>query len=246
MELDQLTFLPVGGLTLEPPMPLADFDAAKKRNRLRGLPKVDGTAAERRLAIVGSGMSIRDRLQEIRHFDGEIWSINGANEWLRAQGIESTFFSVDPTLSILGHVKHVSRAVLQPQVHPDVFDQLALNWADVKIFDPGMSVGGFSATGAAFAGIAAGYKEIVFFGCECSHMGDQTHVHLANPDEQAIAVEVAGKLFLTRTAYYWQAFELASILRAFPTVMQERSGGMLGAIVALPAELGADPGVMPA
>ena len=77
------------------PLKLAEFkccvDADTRRQNIKinlslGYPVcVPEPRHLRKIAIVGSGPSVKEYLPELIDFDGEVWAVNGAHDWLREQ-----------------------------------------------------------------------------------------------------------------------------------------------------------------
>lgn len=182
-----------------------------------------------RLAIVGSGLSIRERFQEIADFNGEVWAINGAFGWLRDHGVEATFFSIDPLPIVGAFSQGARRVILASQCDPAVFGARIGEGAEICCIRR-EDVGGFSAVGAVVVALDCGFKEISLFGCECSFKPEAVHVDGRTLDETFIVVGVGDEEFLTRPAYYQQALGLSAMIGRAPAI-KERSGGLLGALV---------------
>lgn len=224
-------------IVVQSPLPPATMQGYREANRGLPLPQVAGTARKEKLAIVGSGLSLRSRFHELADFDGEIWAINGAWGWLREHGIEATFFSVDPMPIIAKHSKGATDLVLATQCDPAMVEERRAEGARIRLWD-GVNFGLASAHGAVFAAVDCGFKHITLYGCECSFIaGSATHVNDAPLDDTGVVVECNGKDFYTRAAYYGQALVLAELISPFPGVFEERSGGLLGEMVALARQM---------
>jgi len=198
-----------------------------------GLPPVGPRSGV--LHVVAGGPSIADHIDEIRAHDGETWAVNGAWRWLYNHGIPATFFSCDSNPSLVALTEGADRAILATMVDPVVFE--ALRGADVRVFDTGLiagvHTGPTSATSIPALAIAAGFSRVGFFGCEGSYRGDATHAYedgAANP--WRCIVECGGEQFATEAEYQMQSRYLSDLIRAAPGVFQERSGGLLRAMVA--------------
>lgn len=236
IDLTTLRLTPVEEISIGQPLPHIVFRSHIKYARRLGLQGVEGSAVGERLAIVGSGLSVKGALEELREWKGEIWAINGAWKWLEERGVPATFFSIDPLDAVVGFAERASRLVLQSSVTPKVFNSAIVREAQIWLYDPSSYQGSASSIGAAFAAIQAGYKEISFFGCECSYPPERVHLHTAQLDRESVVVDVLGEGFLTRAVYYYQALELSHLIRTFPGAFKERSGGLLGAMVAIPGD----------
>ena len=190
----------------------------------------------RRLAVVGGGPSIVDRLAEIREFS-DIWAINGACRFLREHGIESTLLSLDPCDFLAPRVSGAKKALLATRCHPDVFD--ALKGAEITVFDAvndtknGMWASCATATVAFHLSMVLGFRQTVFFGCEGSY-SEKTHAYMdeAELQDYRFVVECGGKQYLTAPDLYMLTTQMAVFLRlAVNDSFTERSGGLLRALI---------------
>lgn len=199
-----------------------------------GFPRL-GIAGTPRLAVVGGGNSIRDRVDEIRSFDGDVWAINGAFKWCQERGIEARFYSADPTALIAGDCIGAKSAMLCMATDPSVFEEL--KDADVEavgIVGPeNMLVGPTSACCAPLIAVNRGYTEISFFGCESS-FGASTHAYGNFNLENLMRVACNGREFLTTPDMMMQVENLGAQIRAFPKLLKDRSGGLLSAYIESP------------
>lgn len=197
--------------------------------RSLGLQKVHfGIPHDEKIAIVGGGRSIHRTWDEIRKFR-HILAINNTHNTLRRYGIDATFLSVDPLPEIAGFAKGASRAIVATRCDPSVFD--ALKGAVVRIFDTPGDIPMLSATASTAVPLVMkmGFRQAVFFGCECSYTGF-SHAD-RHEDREVLKVRADGKEFITAPDYYWLAREMADQIRANPGVICERSGGLLRAMV---------------
>lgn len=201
-------------------------------------PHTEFKATARRLAVVGSGPSVAARLEEIRSFDGDVWGINGAARWLNERGIDATLVSVctgtnwDP---IEHYTAGIKRAILSWSCAPAIFD--ALSGAEVflaKVNTEGVEGGSSTATAIPMIALSMGaYQEAVFFGCE-SCFSERTHVDRIETISDAMVVTCNGGQYITNPQMMIQAKELSKILREFPTIFKDASGGLLSAMIADP------------
>src|SRR6185369_13032413 len=81
-----------------------------------------------RVAIVASGPSVTDYVDCLKGFDGEIWGINRAFEWMRHRGIKPTgFIGVDPEWFLVEAIPNPPEDAtyyIASQVNPKVFEHL--------------------------------------------------------------------------------------------------------------------------
>ena len=73
----------------DPAVRQSHIDSALKRN----LPRViQRKRRPGKVAVVASGPSVADYVDVLKDWDGEIWGINRAFEWMRHRGIKPTGF----------------------------------------------------------------------------------------------------------------------------------------------------------
>jgi hypothetical protein len=235
-----------------PPVSPEGIEFNSVYSRSLGFPLAKKVPAhDRHLAIVGGGPSVKDYVEEIGAFKGDIWGINGACGFLRERGIESTFISVDPHEIVARWAKGATRALISVRVDPKVFE--ALNGAEIKLFELAQDKDGgvrcFSSTASLGFDLATdlGYRTVVWYGCEGSWEGstavsagnkdDKTHAYpepSEKRDERMVVLCQDGKEYLTAPDFYVQSCELAEIIRKFSRHFSERSGGLLRALVDKP------------
>lgn len=197
-----------------------------------GIPFIeDAKAHNRKLAVVGGGPSIVERLDELRAFSGDIWAVNGAFGWCRSNGIEATFISVDPQRGVADLARGAASAIVSTQCDPEVFN--ALHGASVSLV--GITPVGDTPSGVTTAtaipaiSVKMGYGDVCFYGCESSIHGTK-RAYNDDRTEYLMRVAVNGTEYLTEAEYLMQATYLAAVLNAAPQVFSERSGGLLSAL----------------
>jgi hypothetical protein len=219
-----------------------ELDANSAHSITLGLPVIEKMSFVNagRLAVVGGGRSVIDHLQELREWDGAVWGINGACQWLKTQGIEATLFSVDPDRCLAELSVGCGKAILGSHCHPSVFE--ALKDAQVTIFHAEhvkgavtpMIGGSTSATRVPKAALLLGYREIHYFGCESSYEG-ATHTFKDEADnEKQLIIRAGDKEYRTTLQFMVQAENLAKLVRELPHLFKDRSGGLLSAMIAHP------------
>ncbi len=195
-------------------------------NATLGLPLHEGAG---RLAVVGGGCSINEHVEELRAWDGAIWAVNGTIAWCIKHGIKAYFYTMDaqPFSKWAYPLEDIKRAALSIECDPSLFAHLA--GADVSVMGH-EEAGPTSAAGAAVLGINAGYREICFFGCEGS-FADSSHAYASPAIADWLVVRVGGQDFRSKQEYIEQTLVLSEIVREFPHVYSERSGGLLRAMI---------------
>lgn len=221
-------------------VPTVEWDGIlrnKEECKRRGFPKAVAEGKRGgRLAVVGGGPSVLSHLDKIRECE-EVWAINGACQMLKAHGIESTLFSMDPDPIVTKWARGATKALLCDRVCPEAFD--ALEGADIRVFElvndspDGVYAGSSTASGAFSLGVNLGFSHIDFFGCESS-FEDQTHAYQDEKREHLLWVECGGKTYKTAPDFYLQAQEMSMILRHFPKHYRAFGGGLLQALTDSP------------
>lgn len=191
----------------------------------------------RPLAIVGGGPGLRDEIDALRGWQGDIWAINRTGDYLADHGIASTLVSVDASGAADEFCKPVNAdgAIFASWCAPDVLKR----YHPVRIFDmfPAVDGGivGSTTTAGTMAAVALrlGYTDVTWFGCEGSFSG-QNHVGVEVAYDAQLIIRAASADYRTVPGFLLQCEELANIIRAFPKVFSERSGGLLRALLADP------------
>lgn len=203
----------------------------EQRKSSEGRPRIETMPLNgRRLAVVGSGPSIKGHLEELRNWEGDIWAINYTGEWLRSQGIESTFVTIDSQPFDLTRIS--GAAILPSCCHPSMYDA----FDSVRIFDSidtdevGITGGTTTATRMPHLAVTLGYGDVTFFGCEGS-FDAADHVYGHTGVETTLVIRAGGKDYGTENEWLMQSENLAEILMAWPDIFKEKSGGLLRAVM---------------
>jgi len=185
-----------------------------------------------RLAVVGGGPSVIDHIQTLRDWDGDIWAINGAWDWCRNRGIETTFFACDPHPIVTQWAVGAKKAILEVSCDPEVFKLLGA--ADVYTFDAEKSgIAGYASTAscAPHLAIRMGYRSVKFFGCDSSYLPNNSHAYMDENRKEEMIIRCDGHDFLTAPDLYLQALGLAEYIRQVPEFISEESNGLLTAMI---------------
>jgi hypothetical protein len=197
-----------------------------QQNRALGLPVHTGAG---RLAVIGGGPSINQHIEELRAFDGQIWAVNGTIDWCIKHGIDAAFYTID-ALAFRGWtypLTGIKRAVISIECDPTLFAHLS--GAQIETLERD-EVGPTSAAGASALGITAGYRDIVFYGCE-SNFGEQSHAYSSPDVPDWILIDVGGKQFRTKPEFADQARLISKVINVAPHIYSDRSGGLLAAMI---------------
>jgi hypothetical protein len=217
----------------EPCVPVEEMTRNAERARSLGLPSVEYAG---HVAVVGGGPSLADHLDELRAWEGPIWAINGTWRWLKERGVKATFFTVDPKPQAWLCLQPGESAIVAMVGSPELFASLMGGY--VRTFElgaHGVHSGVTSATATPHLAVQMGHRSVSFFGCDSSFSDDGTHVYPADDPEHLIAVEAAGKTFVTKPEFVMQAEDLARLVRELPGFCRNRSAGLLAALIEDPA-----------
>jgi hypothetical protein len=150
-----------------------------------GLPRLEYLEPhKRKIAIVCSGPSVKEHLEDLRSFDGEILAVSGAHEYLIKNEIPFQIFSnMDPKENIINYVATKQDDVtyyLASNCHPKLFEYLKDNKVVLfHIHTDGITypedehkiiVGAGSVMGAIRVAKALGYRDLHLFGNDCSYV----------------------------------------------------------------------------
>lgn len=220
------------------PVSLQVLAAHRAYSHRLGIPEVGFRPVAARLAVVGGSPSVVDHIEELQNFDGEVWAINGAFKWCQDNGIDATFYGIDPTI---GHspaagldlIDGAERAILADIIAPVVFDELQKNWCDIELARIGegeIQHGSAAACTAPFIALRRGHKHITFFGCAQSST-TTSHIYKDDPIDNQLWVECGGDEYRTTSQNVMQAELIAELARAFPTFIHVAGDGFLPALI---------------
>lgn len=231
-----------------------------ERNLQRGLPWA-GREPERegQLAIVGSGPSVRTRLDKLRQWPGEIWAINGAYDYLLTEGIiPHGFWGIDPLPGLAGYVKNArpeTTFYIAATCDPSVFDALAghkvVLWfpaceqdasypEDAVLVTGGVTV----LTRAPYGALMMGWRDITIFGADSSFDEDDDRRYCYQhgtyaEDSQAIfnVVTLDGETrFLTEINLMKQVANFGVIHNQFRGMLKFDCDGLMAAWLEAPTQ----------
>lgn len=193
------------------------------------------------LVVVGSGPSAEMEIDEIRALSKtvDIWGFNGAAGWLIRQGIEAVLFSLcNGSAEQWGDIEHytrgVKKAILSWTCAPELYDSLLGKGAQVllaRIASELLVSGSTCAVGAPAVALGMDYKHVTFFGCEGSFSRKCTHVDRNDRINEVMIVQCNDEEFMTNPQMILQTTELSTLMREFPHVFRNRSGGFLQAMI---------------
>ncbi|CAB4171972.1 hypothetical protein UFOVP1349_55 [uncultured Caudovirales phage] len=189
-----------------------------------------------KLAVVGGGPSVKDHIQELRDWDGDVWAVNGAYLWCEDNGIDATFFSVDPMPDLAPLIGKAPRVFLASVCDPAAFDAAGHSICRVFHIGPGkLLTGATSATAAAAIAPRLDFQSVTFFGCEGSYSQSHTHVYAGGIQSPwRVLLRCGGEEIHTDAGFLMQAEFLSAVIHAAPSYYSEQSGGLLAALVKNP------------
>lgn len=216
------------------------IDSALKRN----LPRCVWRSIPRKekLAIVASGPSVTNYVDMLKEWDGEIWGINGAFEWMRHRGIKPhAFIGLDPEDILKDYLISPPKDAtyyIAAQVHPCVFDHLKEHnvrlWfmadSEVKLPIGAVAIpGGSSCLGRApYLACFLGFNDVHLFGGDSSYT-HKTHVHGGELPPNIVPVEdaVSKRMFTTTRTLLAQATDIVEIVQNFPGKITVHGDGLM-------------------
>jgi hypothetical protein len=216
----------------EPCVPVEEMRRNVEHTRTLGLPSVEYAG---HVAVVGGGPSLADHLDELKAWEGPIWAINATWLWLKERGVKAAFFTVDPKPQAWLVGAGVESAIVATVGSAELLASLA--GAHIRTFNLGVEEvhsGVTSATATPHLAIQMGHRSVTFFGCDSSFWGEDTHVYPAELGGDRILVGVGDQAFETKPEFVMQAEDLAVLCRELPMFHQNRSGGLLAALIETP------------
>ena len=202
---------------------------AQHSNRL-GYPLIgQAGAVAPNLAVVGGSPSVVNHIDELKAWDGDIWATNGAFLWCLDNGIEATFYAVDPLPALAAVAAKANRAVLSSICDPSVFEAVK---GPVEIFPHGDLPSGTSGVATSpMAAATRGHRSVTLFGCESSFEGQEHAYSWPHKTESRLVVECGGKQYMTTPQLIMQAEYIAEIARGVPGFVTVAGGGFLPALI---------------
>lgn len=195
-----------------------------------GIRKVEPVSPK--LAVVGGGLSARHQIADLATWPGDIWAINGTCSWLASEGIGSTLFSVDAGEDMVDLLDGVESAILADHCAPRVFDILGDR---ARVFH--VDVGGTtSACCTQLLALRLGYRHVSYFGCEGSFDFESgvTHTFKNEMPAEQMVIKAGARHYRTSLQFYMQCETLSHLIRTFPHLFCDRSGGLLGGMIEHP------------
>jgi len=196
-------------------------------------------------AVVGGGPSTKANVDVLRQWvlrgGSDIYAVNDTAKYLSDNDIPCYLYSVDCTEVPFKIGPLVKGAVFASRVHRDQFKQF--NKTNVRIFHlledaewlrvgGGIEGGGTSVTRTPTLLLRMGYASLYYFGCEGSFY-DYSHVSGKSEEiyHNTMIISAGGIDYLTTAAFVIQNEYLSRQMRKYPTLLKNRSGGLLEAMI---------------
>lgn len=183
------------------------------------------------LAVVGGGLSLASRLDELRAWEGDIWAINETWAYLRDNGIDATFYSIHPRARVADMLRGAKKCIVSLQSAPETFATALRHGAEILTTDVFQHEGSSSAPRATNIAFSMGYEAVVFFGIDCAFQPGKTHISVNHDPDQFLIVECGGESYLTTMQLYLQAQEIVDQLKTLPDRVFYRGGGLVYAFM---------------
>lgn len=234
-------------------------EAGRKHNlskaMLRGLPLVQQLPERAEpLAIVASGPSVQDHLDELQSWAGKIWAINGSYDYLLDRGIvPDGFFGMDPLPGLAQYLEKPERKTtfyICSICDPAVFDNLVGH--DVLLWHPdGEGVeyppdqwvvgGGTTAvTRAPYLALLQGFRDITLYGVDSSFREGSAYcyrwgTYACDIDQPRFMIQANGEgPFETELGLMKQVSQLYVLHQKFDGRLKFRCDGLLAAFMRAP------------
>lgn len=243
---------------LESLLPVTDDEFARnlRVNLERDIPRCEPLPEREnnRLAIVGSGPSVRDYLDEIKSFDA-IWAINGAYNFLQDNGIVADFVGCDPLVGLDDYLKHPNpQSVFYLAGTCDATTFEAVKGHDVRMwflksdnlkYPPGL----WTVTGgttcllrAPFLAHMQGFRDLTIYGADSSYEAADkrycyrygTYVEDSKAPLNVVYTADGQGPFYTEICLMKQVSQFHAIKQIYREKMEFRCGGLLDAFMRSP------------
>lgn len=196
-----------------------------------------------KIAIVGYGPSLKQTWEQLKDFDGPIWTVSKAHDFLLERGITPTYHT---DIDFREHKAHFNKIVspntkyvLSTQVHPKYtamlpssnLEMFATNVPGTEpspgypVFDAQFDVG----LQVAYLAYKQGFREQHWFGLDASYDDEGSHAGShEGVKSMKILVEVGGRVYTSSQLLVRQALFCERMLCQFPFVNPTIHGdGML-------------------
>jgi len=194
-----------------------------------GLPEVQENQIP--LAVVGGGKSATHNVKELQEFDGEVWGINEAFLWCKDNGIEATFYAIDPNEGLENACGGAKKAILGDTCAPTLFKALEgaeIQLASIRGEDSIQATISAAAT-APFIAARCSHTHLTYYGCEGSFTGE-THIYRNAPNPR-LWVNCGGEEYMTTSQYVMGTEFIAQVAKVVPTWITAADKGFLSSLI---------------
>lgn len=206
------------------------------------IPHVDYSLKRpNRLAVIGGSPSMKQHIDELKAWDGDIWGINNTACWLNSLGIKATLFTVDPAHELGVTLKHeclesIQEAILSSALPPEIFEALGDKAKKFHMSETGKQggiPGGTNSVGRTqLLALLMGYTEIHYFGFDGSI---ENGGHVCNGPfidrKDQLLVKAGDVTYRTTPELYLQCQEMSKLLSTYENYFVNRSDGLLKGMI---------------
>jgi len=190
--------------------------------------------------VAGGGPSLKNALEILRKWEGDIFGINDTPGYLSDNGIPSYAYAIDASAKPFKRGLLTKGAVFATRVDPCQFEP----YNDIRVYNMyednrfcGVEGGCTAAARAPHLFLRMGYQKIVFVGCDGS-MSLEGKSHVSGHQDVAFTEKLivrAGDVdYVTNTSFYIQTEYLFRKILQHPRLLINGSGGMLRGILQHP------------
>ncbi len=187
------------------------------------------------VALVGGGHSVEASLDILRKWEGDIYAVNDTAGYLSDNGISCYVFSIDGSRVPYRTGKLVKGALFASMVHRKQFVYDFIRVFDMAEHSPyGVTGGPTAMCRAPMTFLRMGHSQIHYFGCDGSTPDiNKTHVSGIQKvaQENMIIIRAGGIDYLSNSSWVMQSTYLAGVIDKYPSMLINRSGGLLSAMV---------------
>ena len=191
-------------------------------------------------AVVGGGPSVRNHLETLRNWKGDIFAINDMAKYLSDNGIAHYLYAIDG-VTVPFRVGILTKgALFASRCHKNQFKQM--NGRPIRIFDLaedarppriGIEGGPTAACRAPHLLLSMGYCGVSYFGLDGSYEDDVTHVSgkTNTAYENMLIIRAGGKDYMTSSGFMLQHEWMCEAFKRYPQFLHNASGGLFPVIL---------------
>jgi len=199
-------------------------------------------ATKGRCAVVGGGVGVKNYLDKLRNFNGDIYAINDAAKYLSDNGIKCCMYSIDGSKVPYKKGKNCTTALFSRRVHKIQLKRFRKK--NVRVFEMfeedkenGVEGGVSALCRAPHVFIKMGYIGVDFYGCEGS-FHDESH-NTGNHDDAhstKLIITADGVDYMTSAAFLLQNQYMVPVFldKQLSKYLTYHGGGLLRAMMEHP------------